>query len=433
MDPMDPALIYPTMSGNEGGTGSTSDNPYKTNIPSALPFLNIANNTPQTIDNPAANFIKEEEYNGIFNKSPPEEDADTEESVQDESDDDEEASNDVTLDRMCKYTLYETKTRFYLIGSNVNDTRFRVLKIDLTADQGVLSLTQDDTVYSHPQIIELLEAIQDGNPVGGLTKRLTSWGVIGFIRFTQYYYMSVITKRSAVALLGGHYIYHIDATELIPLCSSATYRKPHRNSKEARFLSTFQNLDLSKTFYFSYSYDITHTLQRNLDREHERVRLNMPPTEWKACAEYNEMFVWNHHLLRPVYESNIDVLTWCLPIVHGFIDQANISVYGRNVSVAVIARRSHYFAGARFLKRGANDQGYVANDVETEQIVSDMLTTSFHSPDGRLFANESYTSFVQHRGSIPLFWTQDVSGMSPKPPIECMYHYLSILNIFVLI
>ncbi|KAK9234779.1 SacI homology domain-containing protein [Lipomyces kononenkoae] len=422
MDPPDPALVFSTMSGHEGG--GPANLAAATNIQkppsSSLPFLNFpSNKSPQSEAVPGFDFVKDEVHGGVPDKYLSAEDDSDENIVNDAGSNEQQLPGDATLNRMCKYTLYETKTRFYLIGSNMNDTRFRVLKIDLTADQGDLSLTEDDTVYTHSQIIELLEAIQDGNPVGGLTKRLTSWGVIGFIRFTQYYYMSVITKRSAVALLGGHYIYHIDATELIPLCSTAAYRKPHRNSGEARFLSTFQNLDLSKTFYFSYSYDLTHTLQRNLDHERRRVKLNTPSDDnWKVYSDYNEMFVWNHYLLKPAYESKLDVLTWCLPIIHGFIDQANISVYGRNVSIAIIARRSHYFAGARFLKRGANDQGYVANDVETEQIVSDMMTTSFHALDGGPFANTRYTSFVQHRGSIPLFWTQDVSGMSPKPPIE---------------
>ena len=62
--------------------------------------------------------------------------------------------------------------------------------------------------------------------------------------------------------------------------------------------------------------------------------------------------------------------------------------------------------------------GYVANDVETEQIVSEVLTTSFHAPGPTLFSNPSYTSYVQHRGSIPLYWTQDNTGVTPKPPIE---------------
>lgn len=65
-----------------------------------------------------------------------------------------------------------------------------------------------------------------------------------------------------------------------------------------------------------------------------------------------------------------------------------------------------------------SEQGFVANDVETEQIVTDMATTSFHSTD-HLYGNPRYTSYVQHRGSIPLIWSQDTTNMSPKPPIEC--------------
>lgn len=97
---------------------------------------------------------------------------------------------------------------------------------------------------------------------------------------------------------------------------------------------------------------------------------------------------------------------------------AEISVFGRNIFVTLIARRSRFFAGARFLKRGVNDQGYVANDVETEQIVSDATTTSFYFPPGRYGNKPGYTSFVQHRGSIPLFWSQETAAMVAKPPIE---------------
>jgi hypothetical protein len=63
-------------------------------------------------------------------------------------------------------------------------------------------------------------------------------------------------------------------------------------------------------------------------------------------------------------------------------------------------------------------QGYVANDVETEQIVSNKLTTSFHAPGPYMYASPCYTSYVQHRGSIPLYWTQDNTGVTPKPDID---------------
>ena len=33
---------------------------------------------------------------------------------------------------------------------------------------------------------------------------------------------------------------------------------------EQRYLKMFQSIDLSSNFYFSYSYDITHTMQYNM-------------------------------------------------------------------------------------------------------------------------------------------------------------------------
>ena len=37
----------------------------------------------------------------------------------------------------------------------------------------------------------------------------------GFIRFTEGYYILLTTKRSQVAELGGHIIYHVDDTQMI--------------------------------------------------------------------------------------------------------------------------------------------------------------------------------------------------------------------------
>ena len=110
---------------------------------------------------------------------------------------------------------------------------------------------------------------------------------------------------------------------------------------------------------------------------------------------------------------------WVLPIIHGFIQQSRISLHGRSISITLIARRSRHFAGARFLKRGVNDRGCVANEVETEQIVCDESTATTVSASS---SNTMCSSFVQHRGSIPLYWSQEVSNMSPKPPIQINFN-----------
>lgn len=86
--------------------------------------------------------------------------------------------------------------------------------------------------------------------------------------------------------------------------------------------------------------------------------------------------------------------------------------------------------GTRFLKRGVNDKGKVANDVETEQIVEESryavrvfrrstfvtmrkwLFGSHNSPSNLSYSrthirdHSHFTSFVQIRGSIPLYWGQ---------------------------
>jgi len=66
---------------------------------------------------------------------------------------------------------------------------------------------------------------------------------------------------------------------------------------------------------------------------------------------------------------------------------------------------------SRYLKRGVNEKGRVANDVETEQIV---FEEAQDGNPGRI------SSVVQNRGSIPLFWSQETSRLNIKPDIICM-------------
>lgn len=328
-----------------------------------------------------------------------------------------DSAPDDSISKMHKFSLYETSTRYYMVGMDMLDRRFRVLKIDRTSESDDLTVSEDDRVYTKKEMNQLLDAVDDGNKSsGGLKLRCSSWGLLGFIKFTGPYYMLLITKRSQVAMIGGHYIYQIDGTELVPLAvSTSTRLRPEKNPEESRYIAIMNNIDLTRSFYFSYSYDITHTLQNNIARDREALANKF---QGETSFQHNGMFVWNSYLLKPFVSLFQNAYDWCLPIIHGYVDQAALSVYGRVVYLTIIARRSRFFAGARFLKRGANDLGYVANDVETEQIVSEMLTTSFHSPGPKFYSNPSYTSYVQHRGSIPLHWTQDSTGVSPKPNIE---------------
>jgi len=226
------------------------------------------------------------------------------------------------VSKMYKFLLYETASRFYLVGSDVMDRKFRILKIDRTAECGHLNIAEDDIVYTKEKMNETLKTVDDGNKSsGGLKLKSSTWGLLGFMKFTGDYYMLLITKRSQVAVLGGHYIYQIDGTELISLApTSSTRSKPDHHPEEARFVSILHNLDLSRSFYFSYSYDITHTLQYNICRG-RRTLLRDPPSP--PNESFNDMFIWNHHLLEPAARALKKTYDWCLPIIHGFADQAS--------------------------------------------------------------------------------------------------------------
>lgn len=316
---------------------------------------------------------------------------------------------------LSKYTIYETKERMYIVGSNKRETMFRILEIDLSVPQDRLSVLEDNVFFTRNEIMNVLSGLEEASEEG-LNKKLTGYGLMGFIRFTTCYYLIVVQKCSQVAVLAGRSIFHIDGTALVPI--SNNYRKPDKYSAEARLMSTFQSLDLTKTFYFSNTYDITNTLQTNLLREKLKAVGRSDISVPNGIPDYNEMFMWNNNLLEAVLPCIDTVYDWFRPIVHGFIDQVDVSVLGKSIYITLVARRSHQFAGARFLKRGVNKQGYVANEVETEQIVADMLLTGFHRPGNGYFDSDRYTSFVQHRGSIPLYWTQEASNLTGKPPIQ---------------
>lgn len=278
------------------------------------------------------------------------------------------------------FTLYETRTRFYLIGSNDAGSINRVLKIDRGGEPPSL----DPVEYSPRQLEELLTMIGEGNKSqGGLNDVLKNFfGLAGVVRFLEGPYLACITARVPSATLGGRTIYAVDDLSLIPVFQKGSVQK---HPDEARYLQIFGAMD--KNFYFSPSYDLTNSLQTNMEGD----------------ATPNDMFIWNAVMLERLGSCE----GFGMPLVHGFLDQRKINLFGRPLFLTILARRSRFYSGPRFLKRGVNDQGYVANEVETEQIL--------HSSQLTPFAGD-YSSYVQHRGSIPLFWSQD-APKSPKPPI----------------
>lgn len=79
---------------------------------------------------------------------------------------------------------------------------------------------------------------------------------------------------------------------------------------------------------------------------------------------------------------------------------ANIN---KPLTLLLVSRRSRHRAGTRYKRRGVDELGYVANYVETEQC---------------LLFGDHVLSFVQVRGSVPVFWSQPGFKYRPPPQID---------------
>jgi hypothetical protein len=396
-----------------------------------------------------------------------------------------EPSLDPYAVKLERFELFSTNQCYYLVACNKANTRYRVLKMDRTLIERPTSavnprsapetpthdfdstaastdnhtakptlrplsdfLTEDPNVYTQDEMKDMLDMIHDGNHhrrtenrsntsssssdlrknnTGGLTPIVKAYGICGFIKFLDCYYLTLITRRAKVGSIGRNGIYTIKNTETVPLKPaervgaedtadpssvllsmwnrgkrSVGLGLTNREIAELRYQGLYQVVDLTKNFYFSYTYDLTRSLQENMLATTTRP---FPPPPLK------EMFAWNFFLTRE-FEMCLNSMSsfyWIMPIMHGAFVQRRILDYGKCLNLSLLARRSRHFAGTRYLKRGVSEEGKVANDVEHEQILHD---------DTKSMTTGVFSSFLQVRGSIPTYWTQESSVTMPKPPIE---------------
>ncbi|KAJ2596276.1 hypothetical protein EV177_007968, partial [Coemansia sp. RSA 1804] len=169
---------------------------------------------------------------------------------------------------------------------------------------------------------------------------------------------------------------------------------------ERRIVEEIVRLFRSSGVFYSYTYDLTRSLQTkggHLPNNSQGLLLSQT-----ACHDY-----WfNRNLLQPLIKQR--AYEWTLPMIQGCVQVAACTaVNGDNFHVSVISRRCIHRIGMRYERRGANSEGYVANFVETEQILAiDTGSQGVH-----------YCSFIQTRGSIPFLWKQPSSGLHPAPVV----------------
>ena len=199
-----------------------------------------------------------------------------------------------------------------------------------------------------------------------------------------------------------------------------------------RILRTTKMILTSGSYFFSYDFDLTRRFQ---DQD--------PPDQVLSISSLDPNYFWNRSLGARFLDSSFS--PFLTPILQGFVgqrafvlakksssgsDKAEVAEVVEDASklsnstesddkkqsflLTLISRRSTKRSGLRYLRRGIDDDGYVANFAESEQILS-AADWNPHLP---------IRTFMQIRGSIPVYFSQ--SPYSFKPAV--VFHNSSQVN-----
>ncbi|KZV70310.1 hypothetical protein PENSPDRAFT_651589 [Peniophora sp. CONT] len=235
------------------------------------------------------------------------------------------------------------------------------------------------------------------------------YGILGTISLTLAEYIVVITERELKGKLLGHAIWRATKFDLLPIEPNASVSHP-AHPVEAHLLALVKTHLKDGIFLYSYTFDVTRRLQAQwVARERDEGKAS-----WEVV---DDRFFWNKFLQSRFMDISMtnpqnDLSPFILPVINGSFDIRTTNINGRNITLCLISRRSRFRAGTRYFRRGADASGHVANFNETEQI-------ALVSSPGIAEDVQTTLSFVQIRGSVPVFWAE-VNTLRYKPDLVVM-------------
>ncbi|OBS57414.1 hypothetical protein A6R68_11460, partial [Neotoma lepida] len=209
---------------------------------------------------------------------------------------------------------------------------------------------------------------------GTYTKVLDAYGLLGVLRLnlgdTMLHYLVLVTGCMSVGKIQESEVFRVTSTEFISLRVDA--------SDEDR-ISEVRKVLNSGNFYFAWSAS--------------GVSLDLSLNAHRSVQEHttDNRFFWNQSLHLHLKHYGVNCDDWLLRLMCGGVEIRTIYAAHKQAKACLISRLSCERAGTRFNVRGTNDDGHVANFVETEQVI---------------YLDDSVSSFIQIRGSVPLFWEQ---------------------------
>ncbi|XP_014362575.2 synaptojanin-1 [Papilio machaon] len=231
----------------------------------------------------------------------------------------------------------------------------------LFESQAVVSLSSQETETLRKQYHKIADA----------------YGCLGVLQLNAgescLLYLVLVVGCCSVGKVGDVEVFKITQTQFLPLF--------YQSQGEDK-VSEVRKLLNSGTFYFSWN---SGKIQDNL------FDLTLCAQRKSKGANPDNRFFWNRTLFIHLIRFGIDCDDWLTRAMCGSVEIRTIYVGHRQARAVLVSRLSCERAGTRFNVRGCNDDGNVANFVETEQAI---------------YIDDSVASYIQTRGSVPLFWEQ---------------------------
>ena len=248
-------------------------------------------------------------------------------------------------------------------------------------------------------IIELNKKTNDNKILGEYNSNIHPfycYGIVGCLQAEKQSYLIYIDNAIKKGEYFGANVYLITKFNYIP------YESDLIAIEDYNYLSMINDFLGRNLLFFSDRVDLTMSfkyIKAILDKKDDMDTTNIFNLS-------NMKYCWNSNLSKVFIRNTKDDLDqFIFPIINGFFGICSGEEYSGDLSLALIARKDIRRSGMRFLIRGADKKGNVANCVEIEEILINK-----HSN------NTLINSYIQIRGSIPLIWTQE-PNMTRNPKI----------------
>uniref|UniRef100_A0A8C6P2B5 phosphoinositide 5-phosphatase n=1 Tax=Nothobranchius furzeri TaxID=105023 RepID=A0A8C6P2B5_NOTFU len=234
--------------------------------------------------------------------------------------------------------------------------------------------TREECLMLESGAVAVLSAAEKDAIKNTYTKIFDAYGILGVLRLnlgdSMLHSLVVVTGCSSVGKVQDSEVFRVTQTDFISLKNDP--------GDEDRIAEVRKVLN-SGHFYFAWSASgVSMDLSLNARR-----RILEDTTD--------NRFFWNQSLHLHLKHYGVNCDDWLLRLMCGGVEIRTIYAGHKQAKACIFSRLSSERAGTRFNVRGTNDDGQVANFVETEQVI---------------FLDDKVSSFIQIRGSIPLFWEQ---------------------------